>query len=314
MIERSRKINAVVVNYKSESEVKSLIDSLRALTYPVSKIIVVDNNSPDGSGERLKAKFADEQHYFILSPENNGFAAGINLGAEVALKDNPDGLWILNPDVIPSSDSLEILVGSLEKLDWKGAVGPKILYPKAENESLKIWGAGGFVDFSRGETLMRGSGEQDFGQFNEECGCDYLPGCALLIAKESFLQTGAMPEDYFLYFEETDWCQRIANLGLPLRYIPSAVVTHNFEDKKLAGALVTYYYNRNRRLFFFRYGDARLKCRIFLKTLLKDYPEALKAKREAHERNLAAEHAIFRAHERSCTDFLLRRVGKQDFA
>ena len=130
----------------------------------------------------------------------------------------------------------------------------------------------------------------------------------LLFRSELVEELGYIPEDYFMYFEETDWCTRIKRKGYALRYVPQSLVWHHFEHKKVNEAFGVYYYNRNQRMFWFRYGTLRSKIRIAAQTLFKKLPEAKRALRAAPD---SAHREIFGAHVSSCTDFLLGRFGKR---
>ncbi len=300
-IERKR-VWAVVVNYNSAPEICTLVASLVRMDQPLEKIVIIDNASTDDSPDRLRTELEGQPDIMLVfSKENGGFAAGVNQGIRLALDAGSDYVWVLNPDIVVEPDTLSKLLVPLAASAGRGAAGPKILYP-----DNRIWAAGGFIDFTQLVTVMRGHGEPDRGQFDEGGSCDYLPGCALLISSESLKQVGNLSEDYFLYFEETDWCHRAKQSGVPLFYVPAARVIHDFRDEKLSEPLVTYYYNRNRRLFFARHGGFAARLRLYSETLCRKYPEALRAMREAPDER---SRSLFDAHRRSCADFLLGRLG-----
>jgi GT2 family glycosyltransferase len=300
-------VGVVIVNYNSQAEVLRLASSLDQQTYQDFFLVIVDNNSPDGSGIGLQEKLSKAE--VILNGSNEGFAAGVNLGIEYLKKkaSPPNFFWILNPDMELDPNALEALLRSGG--NKKSIVGSKVLYPPDQGGQIKIWSAGGFVDFTNQQTVMRGNGEIDRGQFNESTNLDYVPGCSLFTSKEVLEELGPFPEEYFLYFEETDWCQRAKRKGIAVVYEPKSVVTHFFREEKLSEPLVTYYYNRNKRLFFSRYSGFVARIKIFLKTLLKDLPQAKKSLTESPDERY---RLLFESHIDSCLDFIFMRFGKRD--
>ena len=299
-------VGVIVVNYNSGEEIVRLAESLRQQTYSDFRLVVVDNQSPDGSGEKLRSELHDAE--VLLSTTNNGFAGGVNLGITNLRKSSPppEYYWILNPDMELNNFALEALLNR-SKLT-KGVVGSKVLYPPGIDGQIKIWSAGGFVDFDKLETKMRGNLEVDQGQFEESVTCDYLPGCSLFVPNKVFDHVGLLPEEYFLYFEETDWCLRAARNGFPIVYEPKSVVTHFFREEKLSEPMVTYYYNRNKRLFFFRHLSLISKLKLVFTTLFQDLPKAKKSLTESPNEMYCE---LFKAHIESCLDFIFFRNGKR---
>jgi GT2 family glycosyltransferase len=296
-------VGIVVVNYNSEEEVLKLATSLRELSIKDFKLLVVDNKSPDGSGQRLKDNLRSAE--VLLADSNLGFAAGVNLGIEHFLLSNNETkyFWILNPDMTVEPEALKALIEKAEQTN--GIVGSKVLVGTAEHQK-KIWSAGGFVDLVAQTTTMRGNSEVDSGQFEESINCDYVPGCSLFASVELIKKIGLFSEKYFLYFEETDWCMKAKRLGIPVVYQPKSVVNHFFREEKLSEPTVTYYYNRNRRLFFFLYGNLLSRLKLIFKTLFVDYLEAKRSLTESPDERY---HQLFKAHVDSCRDFLLCSFG-----
>jgi len=299
-------VGVIVVNYNSREEILRLIESLRRQTVTDYSLMIVDNFSPDGSGEQLKRDLSEE--VVILAPENRGFAAGVNLAIK-ALRTRPtppDYYWILNPDMELDKFALAALLNRAKLQD--SVVGSKVLYPLNSDNLSKVWAAGGFVNFDSLETTMRGNGLIDSGQFEESIQCDYVPGCSLFFSNSIVQKVGLLPEDYFLYFEETDWCLRATKLGYPIVYEPKSVVTHFFREEKLSEPLVTYYYNRNRRVFFFRYLGLVGKFKLMFRAIFRELPQAKKSLTESPDERY---RALFTSHIDSCLDFIFFRLGKR---
>lgn len=299
-------VGIVIVNYNCLSDTVRCLRSLAGLDYPNYFVVLVDNASPDGSGEALK-DYDQQGVRVVCNPENKGFAAGNNVGIHHARLLEAEYVWLLNPDTEVAPNALSELVAVAEQDPQVAATGSKILYGEDdESTTARIWGAGGIVDAKRRQIEMRGNNAVDEGQFDEIDDCGYLPGCSMLVRSSVVSEVGYLPEEYFMYFEETDWCQQMRNSNYLLRYVPKSVVYHHFSDDKMQTAFTVYYYNRNNRLFWSRYSASRL--RIFGATLFRDLPRAMRALVAAQT---PEQRRLFFAHAKSCFDFLFGRFGKR---
>lgn len=169
-----------------------------------------------------------EKIVFINSDKNRGYAGGNNVGMKFSLKqDNCNFIWILNNDVVISSNSLYEYINysnnTREKISF---VGCKQLYyydPKL------IQSVGG--SFMKQLSLCKniGTGEVDRGQYNNEKfvkKIDYITGSSVFLSKGALTKIGLMCEDYFLFYEEIDWSLRAKSLGFKLGYCYRSVVYH----------------------------------------------------------------------------------------
>lgn len=302
----------IVVHYCRSDDTLRCVESLRQLDYRDFFVVVVDSASPDGSGAVVKELIDDGDRFrVILSPENVGYAAANNIGIRYAGQKGAELIWLVNPDATVEPLALKELAAAAAAHPDVDVFGSKILRGATktrdgQTQAPMIWSAGAEIDFSQRRVSMLGSDERDDGQFDRPRGCDYLPGCSLLFRTEVLGRSGYLPEDYFMYFEETDWCTRIKRSGGKLRYVPASVVYHHFDGDKLQSPFNVYYYNRNARLFWFRHGSPAVKLRTVIDTLCRDLPRAWRALRHARGQ---ADRDVFRAHLRSCLDFLLLRFG-----
>lgn len=241
----------IILNWKDYQTTLSCVESVKSLDYPNFKVVVVDNGSPNESERMLRKKLSKGIH-LIQTGENLGYAGGNNLGIRYALNRGADYVLILNPDTLLEPGVLDELVKMAESKPQIGLTGPKLYYADKKN---KIWGFGGNIDWLQGITPMVGQGEEDTGQFDEAREFDRLTGSCLLIKRRVFDKIGLFPEDYFLYYEETDFCLRARKAGFKLVYVPSAIVWHN------AGSSVgrdsptrLYYFARNTLVFLWRWA------------------------------------------------------------
>jgi len=314
------KVGIVIVNYNTVDDVRVCLDSVNALEYANFFAVVVDNDSTAPDASTLAGVVRERGQIFIQSPENRGFAAANNIGIHYARLSDADYVWLLNPDTVVDRLALRALVDAAENAAVPSAFGSKIIYGPIDAEGAaaaaragyrpggRIWSAGGEYRLDTKTVAMVGWGEEDNGAFDREAECGYLPGCSLFFPVGLLDAAGYMPEEFFMYFEETEWCRRMADEGIALRYVPTSVVWHRFEDEKLQRPRTVYYYNRNELAFWYRRSNPAEKLRTLWTVLSKKIPEARRAERQAPDKK---QRAIFAAHEAAYWDFVFGRTGRR---
>lgn len=246
----NKKVAIVILNYKNPSDTIECVKSIQHSTYKDYNIFIVDNNSMDGSFEQLAKIYPQYQVY--ETGNNGGYAAGNNFAVKIALKQNYDYVAIVNNDVIVEKDTLKILVDYLNQNCQVGVVGPQICnYPDTEI----IQSMGFRVILEKGRTPAINEGKKA-SSVHSIVSCDALCGAFMLIRREVLQKVGLLPELYFLFFEETDWCLHVKDAGYLIQSIPNAVVYHKGSASidKVKG-LKLYYMSRNSALFVRRNGS-----------------------------------------------------------
>lgn len=219
------KIGVVTVLYNSSNVVDEFFFSIINQTYDNLFLYVIDNNSPDNSYE-LMTKLAEshQDRVFVIHNDNNlGVATANNIGIKLALQDSCDYVLLSNNDTVFESDTVEKLYTGLVTNNATMAV-PKII----NHFSNKIWAAGGrFLKF-KGTTRHIGTGANIYDDnYNKVYKCDYSPTCFMLIKKEVFSRVGYMDDNFFVYYDDTDYLWRATQLGHErLFYVPSSIVRH----------------------------------------------------------------------------------------
>lgn len=242
-MKQTPELSIITVNYNGRKDTEELIRSLQEfLTFPY-ELIVVDNGSFEDEAIILQRQFPDIQT--IRSDKNRGFAGGNNLGIEQA---QGNYLFFLNNDVIVTDESIYLLVEALNNSPELAGVSPKILFADSP-DTIQF---AGYTELSRitlRNTII-GYQEKDRGQYNSPRKTPYLHGAAMCIRREVINRVGEMPENYFLYYEELDWCTQITTSGYELGYIPQARVYHKESSSTGQDSpLKAYYMTRNRLLF-----------------------------------------------------------------
>lgn len=221
----SRKIGIVTVLYNSVSVLEEFFETLSTQTYKNFVLYIVDNLSPDSSLALSKKLAADYQFKTVIieNSDNYGVAKGNNIGITRAIGDQCDLILISNNDVALESESIEKLLLGLDKHNADMVV-PKIYFYGTN----KIWAAGGGFNKRNGITVQYGIEEDDHGQFNSDKQVVYSPTCFMLVKKEIFESVGMMDENYFVYYDDTDFVYRALNgKKKTLWYISESVIQHN---------------------------------------------------------------------------------------
>jgi hypothetical protein len=211
--------------------------------YPSIELLVVDNDS--NSNDKNSLTIHIQPHQLILNDKNNGYAGGNNIGVKKAIENGCEYVWILNPDIRIDKNTLPLLIETLKADENIAAVGPRICF---RNEPSKIYSDGGIIHKERGfETLHKNTNKYNYEIENqpEILQVDYVNGSTFLARTNVFKTIGLMLEDFFLYFEETEWCLRATKNNYKLLVNTNALAYHTSSKK---GKLYSYYMTRNRIL------------------------------------------------------------------
>lgn len=239
-------VSIIILNWNRWKDTIECVESCSKLSYPTFRILIVDNGSTDGSEAILRKRFPDIE--FIQTHANLGFA-GNNVGIRYALEQGADYVWLLNNDTVVDVEALSALVQVAESDKTLGMVGSKIFYH--DNPRL-LWYAGAELDPHRPYRLAhRGVNEEERGHYDEIVETGYVTGCSLLARREMIDSIGLLDEDFFLYFEDTDWNARAKAAGWKLVYNPHSLVYHKVSMSVGGQASPLMYYYSARNLLYF---------------------------------------------------------------
>lgn len=240
------RIHIVILNWNGIDDTSQLLSSLFKISYPNIKIIVVDNNSLNDEAELLKNNYGDKVH--ILSCKKNlGFSGGNNIGIKYSLEDKADFVLLLNNDTTVEADFLEPLVNKFNSSNQVGITAPQINY---FNEPDKIWSAGGKISRIRSSGFAKSNiKETEFNKGHKSV--SFVSGCCMLIRNEVLERIGLFDENFFLYNEDTDLCERAIRAGYEILIISESKIYHkvNSSTEKNMSLLPLYYTTRNRLYF-----------------------------------------------------------------
>jgi GT2 family glycosyltransferase len=243
------RVSVITLNWNGKDDTIDCIASLQKLTYPNYDIVVVDNGSTDGSVSALRAQYPNIT--IIENGRNLGYAEGFNEGLRYAYASCADYLLILNNDTIVDPSVLTALIRVAETDRKIGFVSGKV-YFQAQPNMLETVGRYNHPLLIAGQLV--GLEEIDRGQYDQLKEYDFLDDVFLLVRRETFAETGGYDPNFFLYYEETDWCIRVRKAGYKLVYTPEAKIWHKHSRSSGGERSTTwmYYMTRNQIVFLRR--------------------------------------------------------------
>jgi GT2 family glycosyltransferase len=211
----------IVTNWNQAEYTLACIETIVAQDYEDIAIVVVDNGSTDNTIAQVSHTYP--QVTILALPENLGPTGGYNSGFRHALADGFNLIFLLNNDTLLAPNCINELVKEAQTSNDIGLVMPKIYY--ADEPDL-IWSVGGWENKWNYEVRHPGEKQIDEGQWEESVDIDDAPFCAVLL-KRSLLETVGLPdEDFFLYYEDRDFCRRTQDADFRLRLAPKATMWH----------------------------------------------------------------------------------------
>jgi GT2 family glycosyltransferase len=279
------KAYVVILNWNGWRDTLECLDSLLASTGVEVRVVVCDNASSDDSVAQLRA-WADRRfgaqgwteaagaaapsaadHAFVLlhNGGNLGFAGGNNPGIAYAMRDaGCEYIWLLNNDTVVEPDALAQAIARMRQDERIGLCGSTLVYYH-QREQVQAFGGARYSP-ARGSSVHVGAFQPrsaiPASPAAVEASLSYVIGAAML-ARRSFVEkVGLMTDDYFLYFEEIDWCTRGRD-QFALGYAPASVVYHK-EGASIGtsasggSALSIYYLFKNRLRFTARFHARHL--------------------------------------------------------
>ena len=250
-------ISIITVNFNQPEATIELLRSID-LHYPNAslEVILVDNGSKENYENKFKSVKKDIN--YIRSEQNLGFAGGNNLGIAAA---SGKYLFLVNNDTEFTPDLMETLVKTLDENPRIGMISPKINY--FDDQSIIQYAGFTEMNYYTCRNSCIGQFEKDNGQYDQIVApTGYVHGAAMMIRKEVLPKSGLMAENFFLYYEEMDWCEQVKKAGYEIWINTNALIYHK-ESLSVGknSALKEYFMNRNRILFIRR--NAKLQQRLF---------------------------------------------------
>jgi N-acetylglucosaminyl-diphospho-decaprenol L-rhamnosyltransferase len=264
----------VILNYRTAQLTIDCLQSLVAEveSLPGTNVVVTDNNSSDGSVEQISRAIVSEgwQDWASLMAldRNGGFAFGNNAAIRIALNSEnpPDYILLLNPDTVARPQALRILLDFMVGHPNVGITGSRLENPDGtpQHSAFRFPTLFSELDFSwrfgfLSQLLSRWAVAPPLSLVSGTT--DWVSGASMMVRREVFEDVGLLDENYFMYFEEVDFCLQAQKASWPCWYVPKSRVVHLVGQSSGVMApngpvkrLPQYWFNSRRRYFLKHHG------------------------------------------------------------
>jgi len=253
----NRKVTAVVVTFNRLESLKKVLSALQLQTNPITEIVVVDNLSTDATASYLKELEKQSSKYLfhnIYNDKNEGGAGGFFLGMQKAYERGADLIWVMDDDCVPTPTALEKLVSAYDYLEKKDNQAPGFVCSNVR------WTDGGICEMNvptaRWDWLRNYTPERPY------CLTTACSFVSALINTKYLPQIGYPVREFFIWFDDTEFTMRLANIAPSYVAIDSHVVHELVENKGVSFSLLN-----EKNLWKYRYGVRNESTVLFGKTL-----------------------------------------------
>jgi GT2 family glycosyltransferase len=215
------RVYVIILSWNGKEDTLRCLRSVQEVDYPRYRVLVVDNASGDGSVEAIRAAFPAVE--LIVNESNLGFSAGNNEGVQYALQSGADYVLLLNNDTRVDRMVLTALVRAGEADPGVGLASPKVYYLDRPHVIYYGGARKGCLPLL---PRVIGVGEEDHGQHEQLEEVDYVWGQAMFIKRQVIESIGLLDPQFFMYYEDLDYCLRAKRTGYKIVCVPAALVWH----------------------------------------------------------------------------------------
>jgi N-acetylglucosaminyl-diphospho-decaprenol L-rhamnosyltransferase len=233
-------LGIIIVSWNVRDLLAACLESVVGHHALSTEIIVVDNDSSDGSVDMVQDRFP--QVKLITRDKNLGFAGGNNVGMRYWELDNPIPnthypryVLLLNPDTVTRGDALETLVGFMDATADAGVCGARLVYGDGsfQHSAFSFPGLWQIILDAPGvhprllDSRLNGRYSRRLYASDHPFEVDHPLGASMLVRAEVICQVGLMDEGFHMYGEEIDWAWRIKEAGWKIFCVPQAEIVHH---------------------------------------------------------------------------------------
>lgn len=268
----SHNLAVITVVYKNYSILDDLLASFTRQTNNNYNLYIVDLTE---NPKKIEVPVFAQ----LIYGKNKGYAHGVNLGLKKAINENYRMFAVINSDTTVSDNFIDAVTKSISS-NPKSIIGGKIYYfPGSEYHTSHyskdqlggvLWYAGGLIDWKNVTGVHRGVDKVDEKLFTKFEETEFVTGCLMCFDKSVIDEIGYLNENYFLYFEDADYCERAKRKGIKLFYDPAIVMWHkNSQSTGGSGSLLQQKYQKiNRIKFGLKYAPVKTKLYLLFNHLL----------------------------------------------
>jgi GT2 family glycosyltransferase len=224
------KLSIIIVSWNAQKYLSQCIESIvTAGIKRAYEIIVIDNNSDDGSQEMVREQFP--WVVLICNEDNLGFAKANNIGIKHT---QGEYVCLVNSDVVVTPGSIDSMIDFMEADPCIGLLGPQIVnangaiqrscmgFPTLANALFRAVG----LDVIFPRSIFFGGHLLNFWNHNSHREVDIINGCFWMTRRNALVKVGLLDERFFMYGEDMDWCKRFRDKGWKVLFSPDVKVLH----------------------------------------------------------------------------------------
>lgn len=260
-------LSIIIINWNTRALLIQCLDSIAMGVEKIStEVFVVDNGSTDDSVDSVRSTFPNV--HLIANVDNRGFSFANNQALALA---QGRFILLLNSDTYLSPGCLDAMVAFMDQNSGVGMAGPRLLHNDGSRQNSVAGAPSLAVELGLKALLRWLAPQRYYGRhFQPEMptAVDSLVGAALLVRHTLLQQIGAYDDNFFFYFEETDWCLRARKAGWQVFFLPQIIVYHaQGQSAKTCPLAARIEYWRS-RYYFFRKHYARWQSLLLRTGLL----------------------------------------------
>ncbi len=241
-------VSILIVHYNTPKLLRQTLKGIFAMKAQATfEVIVVDNNPAMRVQEMVRSEFPEAK--ILLSDQNIGFGRGMNMAMQQACGRY---LFVFNPDIAINDHALDDLMAYMDAHTDVGMIAPRLSNPDGSLQSSCYRFAGpeiilfrripwlakfGFAKKAVDHYLMK---DWDHAETKD---VDYVLGAAMFVRREAYEVVGGFDPNYFIYFEDQDWCRRFWKAGWRIVYHPKANFVHYHRRETAEGGFMGQMFN-----------------------------------------------------------------------
>jgi hypothetical protein len=244
MNETKKSIWVVIPSFNRADDLIATLDSLSKSEVNMGQIVVVDNGSVDDTVAKMEIHYP--KVHLVKLESNIGATGGSNAGFDFALAKGADYIIRMDSDIEVDPGFLTPLIKAANSDPKIGIIGPKIYYYDNPDE---IWYGGVDAKDSMFNLTDGFQHQKDSPANNHIREVDYAWGASMLITREVLEKTGGFDTDFFVYYEEMDFCDRVKAMGYKVVFVPESKIWHKV-GSEANSPWTAYQWNKSKMIFF----------------------------------------------------------------
>jgi GT2 family glycosyltransferase len=256
-------VSIILVSYNDDAHLPAALSSIDTNGGDVPReVIVVDNASTDRSPDLVAETYPDVM--LLRNESNEGFGRANNRAVR---ESRGELLLFMNTDVVLFADALELLVAEMKAHPETGAAGPALRTP-SDGFQASYGGRTGFFSELAKKGFLNRLRTRALRAHRRRREVGWVSGAFLLVRRKAFVDAGGFDEEFFLYFEDIDLCERLRKKGWRVVFLPAAAALHRGGATTSARPLRSRVEYRKSQLRFYRKHGTRLSL-VLLKLYVR---------------------------------------------